>query len=184
MNAKKVASFFLLLFVLASVGTIIAKETGTKPVDSMVVAAPSAPQEAQATQQPVAAETVQTSQPQKQPEAVLAPKVIAYYFHGNVRCVTCRKIEELTTEAIQGGFAQDIQNGRVELKVVNIEEAGNEHYIQDYQLASRSVVLARYEGQEQKDWKRLDEVWQLVRDHDAFVSFVREETTNLLKAGG
>ncbi len=108
-------------------------------------------------------------------------KVVAYYFHGNMRCYSCKLIESFTVEAIETGFADDIKSGRVELKSVNVEESGNEHYIQDYQLASRSVVVARFEEGQQKDWRRLDEVWQLVRDKEAFICFVQEQITNLLK---
>lgn len=151
MNIKKIITLVLLVFVVASVGTIVAKERGVQP----------APQ------------TVQN--------ITVPAKVVAYYFHGNMRCITCKKIEALTTEAIETGFADDIKSGRVELKVVNVEESGNEHFIQDYELASRSVVVARYEGEVEKDWKRLDEVWQLVGDKDAFIRFVQEQTANLLK---
>ncbi|MDD3183242.1 MAG: nitrophenyl compound nitroreductase subunit ArsF family protein [Alphaproteobacteria bacterium] len=192
MNTKKITTLVLLLFVVASVGTIVAKERGAQPAPEAAIA--TAATEVVAAQpashieeQPVSAESVQA---QNTSSAAVAPaaqekaapaKVVAYYFHGNMRCTTCKKIEALTTEAIETGFADDIKSGRVELKVVNVEESGNEHYIQDYQLASRSVVVARYEGEAQKDWKRLDEVWQLVSDKDAFIRFVQEQTTNLLK---
>ena len=171
MNTKKITTLVLMLFVVASVGTIVAKERG--------VTTPAAAPAPQATE---AVSTPSTVTPEEKTATVPA-KVVAYYFHGNVRCMTCRKLEELTTEAIQGGFAQDIKDGRVELKIVNLDEPGNEHYAQDYQLASRSVVVARFDGQTQKSWKRLDEVWQLVRgDREAFLSFVRGETAALLNA--
>jgi len=170
MNAKKIASVLLLLFVAGSIGTIVAKETRSKPVPAT---------EAQIAQ--FALPPAQTTEVSTQPEAASPAKVIAYYFHGNYRCPTCRKIEAFTREAIDTGFADDVKNGRVELKVVNVEEPGNEHFVQDYQLANRSVVVARYEGGNQKDWKRLDEVWQLVGDKDAFIRFVQDQTSTLLK---
>lgn len=160
MNAKKIASILLLLFVAGSIGTIVAKETGVEPAPAS---------------ETKAAETA------KQPQAALPAKVVAYYFHGNYRCPTCRTIEAYTMEAINNGFAEDLKSGRVELKVVNVEEPSNEHFIQDYQLTNRSVVVARYEGNNQKDWKRLDEVWQLVADKDSFIRFVQEQTSLLLK---
>lgn len=181
MNAKKIATALLILFVVASVGTIVAKEMGAMvptatsapQTAGAIPIAPAAPQAAQQPAQPVAV--------QKQSETSAPAKVVAYYFHGNYRCPTCRKIEALTTEAIQTRFADDLKNGRVELKVINIEESANEHYVQDYQLASRSVVVARYEGGNQKDWKRLDAVWQLTGDKEAFIRLVQDETTALLK---
>ncbi|MDD3183665.1 MAG: nitrophenyl compound nitroreductase subunit ArsF family protein [Alphaproteobacteria bacterium] len=191
MNTKKITTLVLLIFVVASVGTIIAKErnaqpapqAGVTPTTENVVAQPAAPTE----EQPVSASPAQAqntsstaASPAAQEKAAQA-KVVAYYFHGNMRCATCHKIEAYTTEAIQTGFADDVKNGRVELKVINVEEPANEHYVQDYQLALRSVVVARYEGQEQKDWKRLDEVWKLAGDKDAFIRMVQDETSTLLK---
>jgi hypothetical protein len=164
MNAKKIITLFLLLFVVASVGTIIAKERSA-------ILVPSAPSQENKTEQTA----------QKLSDATSPAKVVAYYFHGNFRCATCRKIEALTTEAIQTGFTEDIKNGRVEMRVINIEESGNEHYVQDFQLASRSVVVARYEGGSQKGWKRLDALWQLAGDKDAFIRMVQDETNVLLK---
>lgn len=41
--------------------------------------------------------------------ASIAPKdgVVAYDFHGNKRCSTCRKLEAYSEEAITGGFAAE-----------------------------------------------------------------------------
>ena len=156
MTAKKIVTGILLLFVAITVGTIVVKETCVQ-----------APEMA-----PVPGTTNTT---------VAAPvKVVVYYFHGNYRCPTCLKIEALTAEAVNTGFASDIRKGRVKLKVVNVEEQGNEHYVQDYQLASRSVVVARYEGESPKAWKRLDAVWTLHGDRDGFLRLVQEETRALL----
>ena len=35
----------------------------------------------------------------------VADGVVAFYFHGNVRCATCRKIEAYADEAIHSSFA-------------------------------------------------------------------------------
>ena len=191
MNIKKIATAFLILFVVASVGTIVAKERGAQPAPQakvtpatdIVAAQPPAPAEEQpVSTTPVQAPNVSSTPASPTVQETTAPaKVVAYYFHGNMRCTTCKKIEALTTEAIETGFADDIKNGRVELKVVNVEESGNEHFIQDYELASRSVVVARYEGEAQKDWKRLDAVWQLTGDKEAFIRLIQDETATLLK---
>lgn len=178
MNIKKIISVFLLLFVVASVGTIIARETGLNLVKSEGgTGLLPVQQESQA-----APQIAQINETQKQPEISAPAKVVVYYFHGKSRCYSCHKIEAFTREAIQGGFEQEIKDGRVELKNINVEELSNRHYIQDYQLASRSVVVARYKGHEQKDWERLDYVWQIVGDYDAFIAFVREKTSAFLKA--
>ena len=45
---------------------------------------------------------------------------------------------------------------------------------------TRSVVLAEYRDDKIVRWKNLDKVWQLVRDKDAFTSYVQSETREFL----
>jgi len=56
-------------------------------------------------------------------------KVVAYYFHGRVRCISCVKIEKLSRKAITEGFSNDLKNGRLEFRDVNVEEPANRHFI-------------------------------------------------------
>jgi hypothetical protein len=107
-------------------------------------------------------------------------QVVAFYFHGNTRCPTCRAIEAYTEEALRNGFANEFQTGKLVWLVVNIEEPGNEHYVDDYQLSTRSVVLVEMENGNEKKWQRLDNVWQLVRDKTAFTSYITDNAKAFL----
>jgi hypothetical protein len=109
-----------------------------------------------------------------------AHQVVAFYFHGNTRCPTCRAIEAYTEETLKNGFPDELRAGKLVWLVVNIEEPGNEHYINDYQLTTRSVVLVEMENGNENKWRRLDNVWQLVRDKDAFSSYISENTRSFL----
>lgn len=107
-------------------------------------------------------------------------KVVAYYFHGNVRCATCKKIEALTKEAIEKGYSTNLNSGDLEWRVVNVDQPENKHFIKDYQLYTRSVVLSDLHKGEQTQWKNLDKVWTLVRNNDQFVSYIQNEVANYL----
>ncbi len=108
------------------------------------------------------------------------PKVVAYYFHTTMRCVTCKMIEDLSRVALLTGFPDEIKNGRLEFKAVNIEEPANQHFLKDYQLITRSLVLVRFEGEKQEKWKTLERVWDLVDKKEEFEKYVKEETKNFL----
>jgi len=56
---------------------------------------------------------------------------------------------------------------------VNVEEPANRHFIQDFQLYTRSVVVV--DAKNPKRYKILDRVWQLVRDKAAFQRYVEQE---------
>jgi hypothetical protein len=108
-------------------------------------------------------------------------KVFAYYFHGNFRCSTCQAIEKYSKEAIEHYFANELKNGTLEFKPINVEQEENRHYVQDYQLFSKSLVLSLVVNGKEKNWKNLTDVWTLVRDKDKFFQYVKEEIEKLLK---
>ena len=106
--------------------------------------------------------------------------VVAFYFHGNVRCATCKKIEAYADEAVHSGFAESLEDGDLAWQVVNIDEPENRHFVQDFQLVTRSVVLVEYRDGQVVRWENLDKVWQLVRSKDLFVEYVQNETQEFL----
>ncbi|MEJ2109036.1 MAG: nitrophenyl compound nitroreductase subunit ArsF family protein [Acidobacteriota bacterium] len=110
-------------------------------------------------------------------------KVVAYYFHTNTRCDTCRKIEAYSKEAIQEGFKTELRNGTLEMRIVNYEDAENRHYIKDYKLVSKSLILVNVVDGKQTEWTNLKLVWQLVKNKEAFLNYVRGEVKNYLAKG-
>ena len=109
-------------------------------------------------------------------------RLVAYYFHGNVRCQTCRTIEAYAEEAIKNGYPEQLASGKIEWHAVNIEQPENEHFVRDYELVTRSVVLVRMKDGEQAEWKRLDKVWNLVHTKQAFVDYIYENADPMIEA--
>ncbi|WP_417913445.1 nitrophenyl compound nitroreductase subunit ArsF family protein [Candidatus Electronema sp. TJ] len=107
-----------------------------------------------------------------------------YYFHGNLRCKTCNKIEALTKKTLEESFAEQLKNGSMELQVINVDKAENEHFVDDYELAVRSVVLSQIKQGKEARWRRLDKVWQLVHDEPAFSDYLRTEIAALNQGTG
>jgi hypothetical protein len=113
-------------------------------------------------------------------EADAGDKVVVYYFHATKRCHTCKTIEAYSEEAIKSGFAEQLESGAMEWQAVNVERPENRHFIDDFQLATRTVVLVRVVDGVNKDWKKLDRVWELVRDKPAFVDYIWENTNDFM----
>ncbi len=114
--------------------------------------------------------------------ADLSDGVIVYYVHGNTRCPTCRKIEAQAHEAVETGFADAIEDGSIRWEVINYEEAGGKHFVDDYGVQVPSVVLIQMKDGKAADWKRLDRVWGLVGDKRAFIEYVQAEIRAIQKA--
>ncbi|UCC22166.1 MAG: hypothetical protein JSW23_10270 [Planctomycetota bacterium] len=168
MKPKTILTIALLLFVGGSVAYLINSELRPRPEPAAPTA--SAPESADA------ALTVSQS-----PKAA-ASKVVVYYFHGNARCTTCRKFEQYTLEALQDAFPEQLNDGSLQWQMVNVENPGNEHYVKDYQLYTKSIVLAKTENGKPAGWKNLKEIWELVRRKPAFVQYIQDEVRNCLES--
>lgn len=111
-----------------------------------------------------------------------SPKVIAYYFHTTFRCSSCRKIEAYSREAIESGFPKELKDGTIEWRVINVEESRNRHFVDDYRLFTKSLILVRLNNGRQKEWKNLMKVWELLGSKEAFVRYVQDELRSYLVA--
>jgi hypothetical protein len=107
------------------------------------------------------------------PTPAVAPPVLVYYFHATTRCATCRTIEAYAHETVSTAFAADLKAGTLEWRAVNVDEPANRHFVRDYRLYTRSVVVV--DGKDPKRFKVLDQVWQLVHDKPAFQGYVERE---------
>jgi hypothetical protein len=152
MKPRSILTVVLLVFVAASVGYMVVSETGKeKPAEAV-------------------AGTSEND----------GDKTVVYYFHATKRCLTCRTIESYTEEAITSGFGDQIADGKMEWKSINLDLPENEHFVEDYQLATRTVVLVEKKNGTDIRWSRLDRVWELVHDKEQFVSYIRDETDDFL----
>lgn len=160
MKPKMFVTVALLAFILGGVAFLVAKEVrrGSSPEKSASAAQSSSLKNSKAHH-----------------------KVIAYYFHGTARCPSCMKIEAYTKETIQRDFAQAIKDGRLEWRVINVDEPGNEHFTKDYQLYTKSVIIAEVKDGRQIRWKNLEKVWELLHGRQAFGDYIRAEISAYLK---
>ncbi|MEW5924550.1 MAG: nitrophenyl compound nitroreductase subunit ArsF family protein [Candidatus Zixiibacteriota bacterium] len=108
-------------------------------------------------------------------------KIIAYYFHGDRRCATCKKLEAYSTEAVQTGFDGQLKSGAIEWHVVNIDEEPNKHFIDDYKLYTKSVIVSHVVDGKETEWKNLEKIWELVGNKDEFMKYVQTEITGYLE---
>ncbi|MGD0336003.1 MAG: nitrophenyl compound nitroreductase subunit ArsF family protein [Candidatus Omnitrophota bacterium] len=108
-------------------------------------------------------------------------KVIAYYFHGTMRCPTCYKLEQYSKEAIETNFKDALASGKLEFKVVNVEDKGNEHYGNDYQLYTKSLILSLVKDGKEIKWKNMDKIWEYVGNKQRFIDYVKNVVADFLK---
>ena len=102
--------------------------------------------------------------------------LFVYYFHGNKRCMTCNRIEALTKETLQAKFAGQLADGKLIFQSVNLDEPANEHFIKDFQLTTRTVVM-----QKNGKFEKFDDVWDLVGEPAKFTAYIQSGVEKMLK---
>ena len=108
-------------------------------------------------------------------------KVVAYYFHGTFRCPSCTKIEKWSYEAIKDSFPTELDEGKLLWRPVNFEKPENKHYVEQYNLFTKSLIITEMKGGKQLRWKNLNKVWELLRNQEKFFSYVTQEVRNYLE---
>lgn len=107
--------------------------------------------------------------------------VVAYYFHGNARCVTCRNMEKYAKEAIENNFSEQLDNGTLVFKAVNIDEKDNEHFIDEYQLYTKTIIISQVKNGKEVRHKNLSKIWEYARNREKFLEYVAAEIGEYLK---
>ncbi len=106
--------------------------------------------------------------------------IIVTYFHTNARCMSCLKIEDLTNATMTTRFADPIAQKRVVWRVVNVDEPENSHFLKDYGLYTKSVVVSEVKSGKEVRWKNLEQVWPLLNEPASFQDYVEREVRAFL----
>lgn len=113
-----------------------------------------------------------TPQPAQRVDQKPNRQIVATYFHGDVRCATCRKLEADARAAIEKAFAAELADGRLVFTAVNVDRPENAHFNEDYKLVTRSLVLTEEVDGKVVRFINLEKIWQLVRNEDAYRDYV------------
>jgi hypothetical protein len=182
MKIKQILTVLLTLFVVGSLAYMISGEQKTEPSYNP-------DEQTDVTQgQLVAPEEPSVSQ-QDEPDSTVSaaiddPKkiqLVVYYFHGDIRCPTCHKLETYAKEALDTYFADEIASKEIAWKVVNVDKSENSHFIQDYKLITKSVVLSKVVEGKEINWKNLDQIWQRVGNKESYLQYICDSIRNFLE---
>lgn len=63
------------------------------------------------------------------------------YFHGKQRCATCMAIEKEAKAVVEQQFANDVKNGKVVFRSIDISDPKNESLANKYEVSWSSLYL-------------------------------------------
>lgn len=116
-------------------------------------------------------------------QAAAARRVVVYYFHTTQRCATCRKIEQWSGEALTAEFGKELADSTLVFLPVNTDLEGNEHFLEDYQLYAKSLIVSDLVGGVQRGWENLPKIWEYTGSQEAFFKYVQDNVRRHLQQG-
>ena len=153
MKTRDIIRQLLLAFVLISIGFALGKEAARRSEEKPA--------------------------PDTGTDQTQGDKIIAYYLYGTFRCVTCNKIEATAKEVVQTKFAKELKAGRLEWKTANFQE--DEALAKRYNIAASTLVLVQRKNGKDIRFEKLEDVWTLVNNRPAFVSYVQGKIKSCLE---
>ena len=158
-DAKKLISRLLLGFVLISIGFVLGKEATVRRMQASV-----------------------DGQTPKQQPVEEGEKVIVYYMHATIRCVTCNQIEEMAAKVVNTVFADAKETGKLVWNEVDFQE--NAGLARRFDVISSCIVVAKTVDGKVVDFKRLDDLWTLADKTQEFNQRVAGAILPYLAEGG
>lgn len=167
MTPKNVITAFLLLFAAGSAGYVLLGNPSGQPQN----------------QGDDARATPSHGNPNESAAAADAggPELVVYYMDMGKDCTTCLNLESYTYEALATWYAEELSTGRIAWRTVDLDIPANEHFIDDFGLYTKSVVLVRMADGERVRFDSLSRIWELVYDKDAYIAYVREQVRDFLE---
>ena len=107
-------------------------------------------------------------------------KIYARYMYGTKRCATCKKLEAFAKEAIETGFVAQLKDSILVWQPINYDEKENKHYIDDYKLYTKALILSRVRDGKEIDWVNLENIWKLVNNKDKYIEYVQVATRKFM----
>ena len=65
------------------------------------------------------------------------------YFHGKQRCATCMAIEKNAKEVVEVQFANELKNGTLVFRTIDISDPKNETIAEKYEVTSNRICLCQ-----------------------------------------
>lgn len=109
-------------------------------------------------------------------------RVEVIYFHGKQRCLTCMAIEKNTIEVINTAFADDVKNGNVVFKAVDISTPEGEKIADKYEVTWSSLFVNKWkDGVESRNNMTEFGFGKARSNPDEFKTGLEEKISQLLK---
>lgn len=77
-------------------------------------------------------------------------RVEILYFHGKQRCATCIAIEQETKAVMETAYAEELKDGRLVFRIIDISQKENEAIADKYQVTWSSLFICKWKDGKEK----------------------------------
>ena len=104
------------------------------------------------------------------------------YFHGKQRCKSCVSIELRTKEMLDTYFAQEMKEGKIVFKAIDISLTENEPIADKYEIAFSSLLVIKHQNGDETVKNLTDFGFSYAyKNPETFIEGMKEEIDALLK---
>lgn len=104
------------------------------------------------------------------------------YFHGKQRCITCKSIEKHTKDVLTAYFADQVKNGKIVFRVIDISQPANEKIAEKYEVTWSSLFINKWKGGKEKVKNMTEFGFSYAKSSpDVFKAGVKKKIEELLK---
>jgi hypothetical protein len=103
--------------------------------------------------------------------------VLILQFHLTQRCKFCIDMENHTKEALNIYFPDDLQDGNMAFRMIDMELPRYESLRKKYDLFTSTIVFVDVSGGKESRWKIITEAWHLTDKKQKFIEMFSSELT-------
>lgn len=104
------------------------------------------------------------------------------YFHGKQRCATCMAIESNTKELIETMYAEELKNGTLVFRSIDISKKENEKIADKYEVTWSSLFVIQHKDGKEKSKNMTDFAFSNARTSpEQFKSGLAETIDSFMK---
>ena len=101
-----------------------------------------------------------------------------YYMHSTFRCATCNRIEKMTIKLLNTKYSEEMN--KKEILFSDVDFQSDEQLAKKFGIVSSCVVITIERNEKIIDFKRLDEVWTLMKKPAEFNNYIEKTIQNYL----
>ncbi len=110
-----------------------------------------------------------------------ADRVVVMYFHRTERCPTCLKMGSYAEEAVNKGFAEQVQSGSVAFHYIDFQDRKNAAFAKAYKVSGPALVIVKVADNKVEQYKNLQDIWGKVREKPEFLKYVQTNIQEYLQ---